>query len=73
MTAREVERVVTELDRLYADNWPEADFRGVLYGTTDATVNRQLPIFSNTIHQIARHLPGTDRIVTELLRRREEK
>ena len=68
MAAREIERIVTELNRLYTDNWPEADFQGVLYGATDDTVNRQLPIFSNTIHQIARHLLGTDRMVTERLR-----
>ena len=68
MEAREISRLVTELNRLYADNWPEADFRGVLYGSTDALVNRQSPLFSNTIHQIARHLLGTDRLVTERLR-----
>ena len=68
MEAKEITRLVTELSRLYADNWPEADFRGVLYGSTDALVNRQSPLFSNTLHQIARHLLGTDRLVTERLR-----
>ena len=68
MEAKESTRLVTELSRLYADNWPEADFRGVLYGSTDALVNRQSPLFSNTLHQIARHLLGTDRLVTERLR-----
>ena len=68
MKAREIGRLVTELNRLYADNWPEADFQGVLYDSTDKLVNRQSPAFSNTIHQIARHLLGTDRMVTERLR-----
>ena len=68
MGSTEISRIVTELNRLYADNWPEADFQGVLYESTDALVNRQSPLFSNTIHQIARHLLGTDRLVTERLR-----
>ena len=54
----ELTRIIDQIDRLYGNNWTGIDIHQILNDIDDDIANTELPFFTNTIHQVARHLMG---------------
>ena len=63
----ELKRIIDQLDRLYSTNWTGVDINQMLNEIDDAIANTELPFFTNTIHQVVRHLIADDFLVIRRL------
>lgn len=63
----ELERIIDQIERLYSNNWTGIDIQQMLNDIDDAMANNKLPIFANTIHQIAQHLTADSALVIKRL------
>jgi len=60
-------RIIDQIDRLYRDSWTGIDINQTLNEIDDDIANTELPFFTNTIHQVARHLIADDFLVIKRL------
>lgn len=63
----ELERIIDQIDRLYSNNWTGVDINQILNEIDDDIANAELPFFTNTIHQVARHILADDYLVIQRL------
>lgn len=63
----ELKRIIDQIDRLYSNNWTGIDINQILNEIDDDIANTELPFFTNTIHQVARHLIADDFLVIKRL------
>lgn len=63
----ELNRIIDQIDRIYSKNWTGVDINQMLNEIDDSIANTELPFFTNTIHQVARHLIADDFLVIKRL------
>ena len=63
----ETERIIDQIERLYGENWAEVNLQQILDEITEPMANSKLPVFKNTIHQIAHHIIADVLVVTKRL------
>lgn len=73
MEQLEINRIIDQIERLYGDNWSEVNFIHTLDEIDHNMANEKLPLFSNTIHQIAHHLLATEQLVIGRLKGKDYK
>ena len=67
MAKLEVNRIIGQVKKLYNNNWSGFDLHLLLNSIEDNTANKKLPLFSNTIHQIANHILASEFVVIQRL------
>ena len=63
----ELKRIISQIDRVFSDNWTGVDINQMLNEIDDDIANVELPFFTNTIHQVAQHLIADDFLVIKRL------
>lgn len=67
MQKQELKKIIDQIERLYSNNWTGININLILGEIDDDIANTELPFFTNTIHQIARHLIADDFLVIKRL------
>lgn len=67
MKKLEIERIISQIEKLYGNNWPGIDVNQIFSEIDDEMADKKLDLFNNTIHQIARHILATEFVVIKRL------
>jgi len=67
MQRTEMCRIIDQLESLYRQNWTGVDIMRILNAIDDRIANTEVPLFTNTIHQVARHLIADSFLVIKRL------
>ena len=67
MQKEELNRIIEQIESFCNHNWTGLDLDQILNEINDEIANTEIPLFTNTIHQFARHLIADDFLVMKRL------
>jgi len=63
----ETKRIISQIEKFHENNWAEVNVDEIFSGIDDEMANKKMPLYNNTIHQIARHILATEFVVIKRL------